>query len=83
MASANPSIKKSRMGQSKSTHADDGLEHIGTQKGNKETNHLTNGQWKQAERAQEAAPNPITQEPGRTKRPAAQEVGSHKKMKEQ
>jgi hypothetical protein len=43
----------------------------------------TNGQRKLAEGAQETTSDPITQEPGGTKRPTVQDAGARKKMKAQ
>jgi hypothetical protein len=75
--------KKPRMGQGKPTQEDEGSKKTGTQKGKKETTQPTNGQQKQAEGAQETAPNPNTQESGGTKRPVAQAGGACKKSKAQ
>jgi hypothetical protein len=55
-----PVPKKQRMGQTKSTQADDGLDKQGTQKERKKTTQLNKGQRKLAEGAQETASDPIT-----------------------
>jgi hypothetical protein len=74
-----PVPKKPRTSQNNMTQADEESKHIGTHKGQKETNR----QPKHAKGAQETTPNPNTQEPRGTKRPVVQTTSAHKKSKVQ